>query len=243
MVVYLLQKCLGLFGISKKTDAKPRVRFVFKPMQRYEMYVRGRPRNIYKGRIEDVKEEVIILSAPVEHSVPTFFPKGTQVLLAIVGLPSGRYEFQTEVVGVVEGEVPLLILKKPTMIYRKQRRQKPRVRVFCKAHYEIISRTLKKKANVDKRGKADVWDLSATGIALLLANEIPRQTRMKLSFVIPETGIRVSAVAEVVNTRWDGFSRKFVTGMVFVSILDEDRAYIDNYVAMMSPKQIDGLAA
>ncbi len=222
---------------------RPKEQFIFKPAQQYEMYVMGRPRKVYKGRIEDVVDDELVLSAPLEKDVPVFFPKGTKVLLAIVGLPSGRYEFETEVISFSEegSRIPELRLKKPNKIYRKQRRAKPRARVFFSAQYRIVEHTLKRALNMPLRGRVQAWDLSAVGIALLFPEEIPLHTRVRIDFVIPDMGIPIRAVAEVVNTRWEPYSRKYITGLLFVDISGEDIAYIDKYVSMLLPKQVDGL--
>ncbi len=229
-------------GAKVKETNRPKEQFVFKPAQRYEMYVVGRPRTVYKGRIEDVGEDTLVLSAPVERSVPVFLPKGTKVILVIVGLPSGRYEFETEVVAFSEQDdaLPELVLRKPKVIYRKQRRAKPRARIYFKVRYRIVESTLKRQVKIPLQGRADAWDLSAIGIALLLSDELPLHTRVRLDFVIPDMGIPVRAVAEVVNTRWEEYSRKYITGLLFLDILEEDRAHIDKYVSLLLPKQVDG---
>ena len=229
--------------ISERNQRKEQ--FVFKPAQRYEMYVVGSPRVVYKGYIEDVKEDKLILSAPVERSVPLFFPKGTKVLLAIVGLPSGRYEFETRVAGFIEenGSIPELVLEKPRVIYRRQRRAKPRARVFAKVSYKVVERSLHGKIKIPMSGKVDAWDMSALGLGLLFPEELPLHTRMRVSFVIPDTGIVVRAICEVVNKRWDDFSRKYITGLLFVDISEEDRAHIDKRVSLYQGKYVDGLIA
>ncbi len=227
----------------EEKSTKKKEQFVFKPAQRYEMYVVGRPGVVYKGRIEDVKEDLLVLSAPVERSVPVFLPKGTEVVLAIIGLPSGRYEFKTTVVDAVEesGTVPQVLLKKPSVIYRRQRRSKPRARFFCKVNYHIVEHSLSRKIGISLKGRVDAWDLSAVGLALLFPEELPLHTRVKVNFVIPDMGIPVTAICEVVNNRWEEYSRKYITGLLFVDILEEDRAHIDKYVSMLLPRQVDGL--
>lgn len=223
-------------------EPKPKEQFVFKPAQRYEMYVMGRPRTVYKGRIEDVGEDTLVLSAPVEKSVPVFLPKGTKVMLVIVGLPSGRYEFETEVVSFSEqgSTLPELVLRKPRVIYRRQRRARPRARTYFKVQYKVVESTLKRQMKMPLQGRVDAWDLSAVGIALLFPDELPLHTRVRIDFIIPDMGIPVRAVAEVVNTRWEEYSRRYITGLLFLDILEEDRAHIDKYVSMLLPKQVDG---
>lgn len=243
-----LKKLANKLEEKAKADAKtkgigkPREQFVFKPAQRYEMYVIGHPRTVYKGRIEDVEDDRLILSAPVERGVPVFLPKGTKVMLVIVGLPSGRYEFETEIISFSEenAALPRLVLRKPTVIYRKQRRAKPRARVYFRVRYRIVESTLKREVKMPLYGRVDAWDLSALGIALLFPDELPLHTRVRIDFVIPDMGIPVRAVAEVVNTRWEEFSRKYITGLLFLDILEEDRAHIDKYVSILLPKQVDG---
>ncbi len=243
----LLKKIASaLENVSEREEKRlshKREQFVFKPAQRYEMYVIGRPRTVYKGRIEDVKEDELVLSAPVERSVPVFLPKGTKVMLAIVGLPSGRYEFQTEVVSAIEeqGAVPALVLRKPTVIYRRQRRTKPRARIFFKVRYQIVEHTLTKRLNFPLRGRVDGWDLSSVGMAVLFPDEVPLHTRIRVDFVLPDMGIPIRAVTEVVNSRWEEYSRKYITGLLFVDVLEEDRVHIDQYVSMLLPKHVDGL--
>jgi len=224
----------------EKEQKGPKFQFVFKPAQRYEMYVTQRPRVVYKGRIEEVFDDYIVLSAPLERSVPVYLPKGTEVILAIVGLPSGRYEFRTKVRDTIEekGTIPQLVLEKPKVIYRRQKRGKPRIRMFSKADYKITGHVPK---DVPRSGKVAVWDISVLGIALLFSREVPLHTRMKIVFTLPDSGIPVQALCEVVNKRWDQYSREFITGMLFLDVDEEHRAYIDKFVQSQLPRYVDGL--
>ncbi len=242
LAAFLKKLAMRLEAKESLEERPKKEQFVFKPAQRYEMYVIGRPRVMYKGRIEDVKEDKLVLSAPVERSVPVFLPKGTKVLLAIVGLPSGRYEFETRVDGFVEEDnsIPELILEKPRVIYRKQRRAKPRTRIYTKVSYRIVENSLAQKIKMPLKGKVDAWDMSALGLGLLFPEELPLHARMRVSFVIPDTGILVKAVCEVVNKRWDDFSRKYITGLLFVDISEEDRAHIDKRVSLYQSRHVDG---
>ncbi len=224
---------------EKKTGG-PKFQFIFKPAQRYEMFVAKRPRVVYKGRIEEVFDDYLVLSAPLERSVPVYLPKGTEVILAIVGLPSGRYEFKTKVKDTIEEKntVPQLVLQKPKVIYRRQKREKPRIRMFSKADYKITGPLLK---GLIRSGKAAVWDISVLGIALLFQREVPLHTRMRIVFTLPDSGIPIRALCEVVNKRWDQYSREFITGMVFLDMTEEDRAYVDKFVQSQLPRYVDGL--
>ncbi|UCZ54752.1 flagellar brake domain-containing protein [Bacillus shivajii] len=85
----------------------------------------------YRSKILDYAKERIYIDFPVDEQTkkPKFFLQGTQFRAWFLGEDGAIYVFQTEVLGKVDGKLPMLILDDPgkKKYVRIQRRQYVRV--------------------------------------------------------------------------------------------------------------------
>ena len=139
----------------------------------------GEPRR-FDSVVQDVTEEGIVVSMPVEGRVSVPLPEGAPVFVSI-WKEYADHRFKSRVLGRQPGRIPCLILAKPLpdAITRQPRR----------AHYRVTTRIPAAACVTDPetegRFEAIVADLSARGCRLQTSNPVPRDACVSLDFDLP----------------------------------------------------------
>ncbi|UFJ42808.1 flagellar brake domain-containing protein [Brevibacillus humidisoli] len=185
----------------------------------------------FKSRIADVDGATAAMEIPTDEQTgrPGFFSQGTKWLVWYFGTDGSRYEFQTEVVGRRNENIPLVLIHIPdkNQFTRTQRRNFVRVDV----NVEIAVKLEDKSRNY--HFLTHTVDLSGGGLAITCPDtyHLIVGDRLKLWMALPmRSGVieHVAAVGECtrIQEQESRSSRHFWISIKFVEISESDRAKI-----------------
>jgi len=119
-----------------------------------------------KSRVADISQEKLSVELPIDKETGRLkiIPSGSRIKVWYVFDDHGQFTFETEVVGIIKGQVPLLILKHPQRFERLQRRDYLRVSASLEAAIKLIG------SNEEQWGWSVVRtiDIGGGGIQFLL---------------------------------------------------------------------------
>lgn len=123
--------------------------------------------------------------------------------------------------------VVLVLSRQPVGQQPVQRRDFFRLRARRSVRYQQVSDEPEQNGEkIRAMGVTATTDLSGGGIALRLAEELPRGTLLDLVITLPDREIQ--ATAEVLRTAWE--RGEFITAVRFIDIAEKDRASLIRYI-------------
>lgn len=190
---------------------------------------RGEKQEKYFSRIEDIQDNNLIIAMPLSKGEIVSLHPGDEInVIAFAG--SSLYQFLSRVQERRMGNIPLLLISKPTDddIKKVQRRSFFRIQAAVPVQF----RCLKDLGSIsyDEFMEATTKDISGGGILLLLKKEIPKDTILEMKIRLNEKTI-VPAVGRVVFVKEgkDKDKRREVA-VEFMVIEDRDREKIVKFV-------------
>lgn len=156
----------------------------------------GYPGRTYPSRVCDKGEHTLTVLAPSgENGAVSLHPRAS----VKVGLTArdAHYSFSTHVLTAVETPERVLVLDKPGVIYRVQRREHPRIPMTMPVGYALSSRDGSDVTSALK--DAELVDLSRGGACIRVAEKIDPGAVLSIE-LRPQSEIdRVNAVAQVMR--------------------------------------------
>ena len=221
----------------EETTAAPIERFKYKVNQKIKLTLNGGgEEKVYKSVIQEVLNDVIGVSAPMENGAYVFFNE-SQPLQAQVCVSTGIYTFSSMVVGKYMGALPILYLSKPQQVRRSQYREDIRTNTYLEVYYKFSrEKGISPLFARNESGQGWTRDISSGGVCLGMAQEPPAKSVINLHIAVPRPdGLQrelVRTKAEVLRVTKDKYQDKYLTGMRFLEISEGDRRLINNYVLL-----------
>ncbi len=144
-----------------------------------------------------------------ERTLTVIAPRGEQGVVKVaprssvrIGLAAhdAHYSFTTQVVRVQEGDQPLLVLGKPSVIYRIQRRQHPRYAFRIPLRYRLSDDDEAEQAFLD----GETRDISLGGARINVRDEVSSGEVIRIELRPKTEDDKISATAQVLRaTRAD----------------------------------------
>lgn len=182
----------------------------------------------YFSRVEDVKDEGIIVAAPVKQGQVVPIAAGTALNVTILG-ENDMYNFQTQVLARGQlGPVPVVTLMKPDNMKKVQRRNFFRVEASLPCSFRILPEVT--AMSMDPFIDARLMDISGGGAMVVTEHPVVREMILELSISLPQNQI-VPAVTKVVFVKeGKGGDKKRELATVFLVIEEPDREKIIKFV-------------
>jgi CheY-like chemotaxis protein len=173
--------------------------------------INGRTSGVFASRIEGKDERTLSVAAPVRDGCIVEVASRTPVRVGLAARDA-YYSFNSYVLSLKLTGVPVLVLDKPGVIYRTQRRQSPRVNVDLSVRYGKIG---------DEQSRPSVLvsghscDLSSGGIRIVAKDKLRPGDLVYLEADGSGTVGPITAVAEVLRSRESGGDPSSVVAMRF----------------------------
>lgn len=172
-------------------------------------------------------EDTLEVSAPTNEGRLLHPPVGSAVRVTLTGR-DGLYSFNTRSQGTISDRGNLL-LTKPDIIERHQRRRGRRIKIVLPVHLQVVP--------PDSQGQPVrlpvAWqsvDMSESGMMLTGESSIPANSAVLFAVHIPDKNVAVEGEARVV---WDAASanrRRFTMGLQFTHLGGEDLNFLRTYL-------------
>jgi len=162
----------------------------------------GSPGGVYSSRICDKNERTLTVLAPQgNHGAVEIPPR----MLVKVGLAAkdAYYSFSTQGTASNRGSERVLVLDKPSVIYRSQRRQQPRLGLRIPVRYMLGEHDTDRETLDFRPG--ETRDLSVGGACILVGEQIEPGEILTIELRPSTENDRIGAVARVLRaTEGDG---------------------------------------
>jgi CheY-like chemotaxis protein len=171
----------------------------------------GRSGGPYPSRIESRDDRTVCVLAPIADGRTVDVPVRTPVRVGLAA-NDAYYSFNSYVLSLQATDVPVMVLDRPGVIYRTQRRRSPRVKVEMDVRYGKIADEADKPASLES-GRS--CDLSTGGMKIVALEKLEPG-----DLVYIETGSAsgigpISAVAQVLRSRRSDSEPVYVVALQF----------------------------
>lgn len=179
------------------------------------------------GAVQDETEDTLVVTAPNKEGRPVIPPNGSAVRVTLTGRDA-LYSFNSRVQDSTTPPRSGLVLSKPDIIERHQRRAATRVNAAWPVRLEVLP--------PGDRGKpfklSTSWEsvnVSQTGMMVSGEATVPANSAVLFSVAIPGAADPVQGRARVV---WDATtqSERFTMGLEFLGFPDEARSLLHAHI-------------
>ena len=183
---------------------------------------------LYDSRIEDIMKDEIRITIPTLKGVPFPVYQNMEVEISFIN-EKGRFSFKTKVLGRIIDKIPLIQVKKPDIIVRKELRKYFRVGARLKIRFRSINYKITDGQPDIQRTEhsAIIKDISGGGFRFVTDAEITVGQAIEL-FEIEGIDVKSDIICRVVSIYNN--TDKTEAGAEYVSIKELDRDKIVKYV-------------
>lgn len=156
---------------------------------------------VFVSRIVDKDERTLSVAAPHDEHGPIHIPPKSTVKIGLAG-KDAHYSFTTLVVRTESNPESVLVIEKPSVIYRVQRREHPRLPIRIPIRY-VLSREedAEQAAELNQDyAKGETRNLSLGGALINVEAEIPAGQVIKVELCPASEEEKINAVARVLRT-------------------------------------------
>jgi CheY-like chemotaxis protein len=171
----------------------------------------GKTSGIFPSMIDSKDDRILVVIAPVRDGEVVQVAPRTPVRVGL-GANDAYYSFNSYVLSLRQGDPTLLVLDKPGVIYRVQRRQYPRINIDTPIHYARIA---DEDSMPDQLASGRSCDLSAGGTRIIAMEPFEPGD---LVYIEAEGAFGVgpiTAVAEVVRAKPAESDARYAVAMRF----------------------------
>lgn len=170
----------------------------------------------YQSTIRDTDDQTLIVACPLNNGGYLTVGAGTPVTIGFAG-EDAFYRFDTSVLSTREGSLPTMVISKPALIYRIQRRKYPRVLARIPIDIALVG-VHKSHAEAGSALHVYTEDIGAGGLRIVTESELPRGAEVEIQAVeIP--GLVTGKIARAQRTDING-DRRWEYGIQFTKVDD-----------------------
>lgn len=179
----------------------------------------------YPSRISDKTDRTLSVEAPRDGNGALSVPPRTPVRVALAG-HDAYYSFVTHVISSQGGPEPVLVLDKPRVIYRAQRRQQARIPVSLPVSY---TRMVGDEPGTESES-GRTRDLSLGGACIVVPEEALPGEILKVEIRPKSVKDTVSLLAQVMRSKKenDSANSDHIIGCRFTSTDEKLRKLLEN---------------
>lgn len=189
---------------------------------------KGEYKGVYHSRIEEVREDTLVLAMPIKRRKVVLLPEGLQIIVGIVrgGI---SYSFESTILRRIRSHLPLLVINKPGEARKRQRRAWVRVPAVLDFSYALVN--LEEADKELEFYRAQTLDISGGGLMFAADHSFSPGDRLKIILELPPgEKLRLEArVVRVVANPSEAW-RRFSIGVEFTEIRERDRDRIVRWV-------------
>lgn len=188
----------------------------------------GNYRGIYDSRVEDIGKDKVKIAIPTQKGIPFPINPGANLEISFL-TASGRFSFNSEVLGRVRENIPVLEIKAPSYLTRFELRKYFRVETRLKIKIKTIDYVINdgNPEMIKKDYEAIVRDISGGGVRLTTDAKLESGQALELD-MSEAIGTKFDIVSRVVHLYNNDDNSE--AGIEFVSIKETDRDKIIKYV-------------
>lgn len=153
----------------------------------------------YQCRIEENNAETLVLTCPCGDTKYLNLKVGTQVCIGFIG-DSAFYEFETVVLANRDSYLPTIIIGKPSVVRRVQRRKHPRIKARVPLDIRL-SGVDKLDERLESVLKVYTENISAGGFKIITREELPHDARIMINAHDTSGSPIFSGLGQIVHTR------------------------------------------
>ncbi len=183
---------------------------------------------VYDTRIEDVRKDTILISAPSDKGVPMLIHKGMRVEISFMS-SGGRYFFQSRVGGrVLSGQLTLYEVDIPDVIQKSEFREFFRISIMEKVRVYAVPAEVYDDVQRVYFDNAFCMDISGGGLRMISDKQYSGVQHVEIDFTetIPTLGKFYGTVVRLIPAPED----KYDIGIKFGNMRETDRDKIIKYV-------------
>jgi len=180
---------------------------------------------VLSSRIEDIRDDYLLIAAPIRHGIPLIMPSGSEVMVQF-WVRDTLWGFNSVVSGRRLRPVPMWIIKKPVEIVRiPQKRQSVRLSVSLPIQFQYLDR------NDDSVYKGLTVDISAGGVLFSSSQPCTPGESIKVELELTEKD-KISSVARVVrcSDKSEDALRRYRVAIQFEDITENQRDRIFKFI-------------
>jgi len=192
----------------------------------------GDHRGLFDSRIEDIENNVIHVSMPSKQGNTVILREGNRIDVSFLS-ELGRYSFSSIVVSRIQGHIPMLKIKKPDILIKKELREFFRVetRLPVNIFYELPvpepeeGEEPAKPERIQLQGT--VSDVSGGGLRIVTDKKFDRGSVLMIQFL---EGVENIGIINCEVVRCIEANEKFQLGVKFNGLTGGERDKIIKYV-------------
>lgn len=192
----------------------------FRPNQLVEIEVEGKhSKRRYHSRIEEVRESFLVLAMPIHQRSIVNLRPGTSIVVNF--LRDGvNYAFEAAILERTTEPLPLIVISRPEMAVKRQRRSWVRVPVCLDFHY---ARPPRKPYQEPDYREAQTLDLSAGGLRFNSQQKFRHGEELRLRLNLPSGLLELKAKVVRVDETFNSERRCYQVGLEFIDIKERQR--------------------
>lgn len=177
---------------------------------------------VYKSNIQDITDEYIGISIPVNNGKYVPLRKGERVI-GIYYIGKDIYKFETVVIGRKVDKLLIIMLKKPDTVVRYQRRNFVRVSVMINIYCVLLEGKRKIEDITNNQVEcfdAYTLDISGGGMRIALDRKLDKKLELENLIMVnlPNENENLAIKCKVVRVEDDKKNPKIIYGLSFVDL-------------------------
>ena len=214
-LVELVQSTSAAASDSRKNKCMANGTVLFMRQQPIALEVlNGKTSGVFHSVIESKDERTLLVIAPMRDGEVIEVPPRTPIRAGL-GANDAYYSFNSYVLANRSGNPPILVLDKPGVIYRTQRRQSPRMPLDAVILYGKVT---DEDSKPEQFTSGRSCDMSSGGIRIITAERLDPGDLVYLEADAVAGVGPITAVAEVLRTKPVDSEPKFTVAMKFRKI-------------------------
>lgn len=153
----------------------------------------------YQSTIEDKDDQTLVVACPQGNGGYVVLNAGSPLTVGFAG-EDAFYTFETTVLAAREGDTPLMVINKPAVIYRVQRRKYPRALARIPVDISVID-SPSVEGNGHEPFRVYTEDIGVGGFKMITEAEIPDGAELDVEAENVPGLMKLSGIGKVIRSR------------------------------------------
>jgi DNA-binding response OmpR family regulator len=161
----------------------------------------------HQSTIEDKDDQTLAVACPQGNGGYVILSAGSPVTVGFAG-EDAFYTFETTVLAARDGDVPLMVINKPAVIYRVQRRKYPRALARIPVDISVIG-SPSVEGNGHEPFRVYTEDIGVGGFKMVTETEIPNGAELDVEAENVPGLTKLSGIGKVIRSRRTAINSHF----------------------------------